>query len=161
VSMGVRALYAWRFVRGYCAARGQPNLIGWSALLPQRGAVVAFAAAAACTRLSAAAYVGVRPSVLAQKGHIIIGGIWLIICLLSWCVLLFHSWKDCSILMRAEVTPLSVTGLPGLLPSYGDDSGLELSPTRLAPYYSSNGRLGRIWGEFLVQFSIGDIQSSR
>jgi oligosaccharide translocation protein RFT1 len=132
VSMAVRALYAWRFVRGYCAARGQPNLIGWSTLLPQRGVIIAFAAAAVCTRRSEAAYAGVRLSVLAQKGHIAVGGVSLIICLLSWCVPFSLRRKGCSILTHVEATHLSVTGLPGLLPSYGDD---RTGPTRLTPYY--------------------------
>jgi oligosaccharide translocation protein RFT1 len=85
-SMAVRALYAWRFMRRYCAARGQPGLIGWSNLIPPRGVVVAFVAAAVCTRWSAAAYAGVRLSVLAQKGHIVVGGVCLVGCLLVWCV---------------------------------------------------------------------------
>jgi len=100
VSMAVRALYAWRFVRGYCAARGQPNLIGWSALLPQRGVLVAFAAAAVCTRLTAAAYAGVRLSVLAQKGHIAVGGVWLIICLLSCYAFERHRFAGTAAILR-------------------------------------------------------------
>lgn len=86
VSMAVRALYAWGFVRRYCAARGQPKLISWRALLPPTSVVAMFAAAAICTRWSEAAYTGVRLSVLAQKGHIAVGGICLVACLLSWCV---------------------------------------------------------------------------
>jgi oligosaccharide translocation protein RFT1 len=86
VSMAVRALYAWRFVRRYCAARGHFTLIGWNELLPPMGVVVAFVAAAVCTRLSAAAYVAVKLSVFAQKGHIFVGGICLVGCLLAWCV---------------------------------------------------------------------------
>ncbi|KAI0249062.1 Rft-1-domain-containing protein [Lactifluus subvellereus] len=82
-SMAVRALYAWRFVRRYCAARGQPTLIGWKGLLPPMGVVVAFVAAAVCTRWSAAAYAGVKLSVFAQKGHISVGGVCLVGCLLA------------------------------------------------------------------------------
>jgi len=100
VSMAVRALYAWRFVRGYCAARGQPNLIGWSALLPQRGVIIAFAAAAVCTRWSEAAYAGVRLSVLAQKGHIAVGGVSLIICLLSCYAFERHRFAGTAAILR-------------------------------------------------------------
>jgi oligosaccharide translocation protein RFT1 len=90
VSMAMRALYAWRFVQRYCAARAQPNLIRWSALLPPSGVMVAFAAAALCTRWSEAAYAGVKLSVITQTGHIAVGGICLVACLLSWCVPVFH-----------------------------------------------------------------------
>ncbi|KAF8491180.1 Rft-1-domain-containing protein [Russula emetica] len=83
-SMAVRALYAWRFVQRYCAARGQPTLISWSALVPPWGVVIAFIVAAICTRWSEAAYDGVKLSVVAQKGHIAVGGICLTVCLLSW-----------------------------------------------------------------------------
>ena len=89
-SMVVRALYAWRFVQRYCAARGQPDLISWSALLPPSGVVLTFAAAALHTRWSEAAYTGARLSVIAQKGHIAVGGMYLVICLLSWCVPLLY-----------------------------------------------------------------------
>jgi oligosaccharide translocation protein RFT1 len=90
VSMAVRALYAWRFVQRYCAARGQPALISWSALLPPWGVLSAFAAAAICTRWSEAAYDGVKLSVIQQKGHVTVGGVCLIVCLLSWCVPRLH-----------------------------------------------------------------------
>jgi len=90
VSMAIRALYAWRFVQRYCAARGQPKLIRWSALLPPSGVMVAFAAAALCTRWSEAAYAGVKLSVIAQMGHIAVGGICLLACLLS-CYALEHN----------------------------------------------------------------------
>jgi len=58
-------------------------MINWRALLPSFGVVVAFATAAVCTRWSEAAYVGVRLSVMAQKGHIAVGGVCLVVCLLS------------------------------------------------------------------------------
>ena len=90
VSMAVRALYAWRFVQRYCAARGQPSLISWGALLPPWGVLSAFAAAAICTRWSEAAYDGVKLSVFQQKGHVTVGGVCLIVCLLSWCVPRLH-----------------------------------------------------------------------
>ena len=86
MSMAVRALYCWRFVRRYCAARGQSTLIGWNELLPPMGIVVAFVAAAVCTRWSAAAYADVKLSVLAQRGHVAVGGVCLVGCLLAWCV---------------------------------------------------------------------------
>jgi len=85
-SMAVRALYAWGFVRRYCSMKGQPNLITWRALLPPTGVLVAFAAAAICARWSEGAYTGVKLSVMAQKGHIAVGGICLVVCLLSWYV---------------------------------------------------------------------------
>jgi oligosaccharide translocation protein RFT1 len=72
VSMAVRALYAWRFVQRYCSARGQPTLISWSALPPPWGVLFAFA------------YDGVKLSVMEQKGHIAVGGVCMIVCLLSW-----------------------------------------------------------------------------
>ncbi|KAH9979915.1 Rft protein-domain-containing protein [Lactifluus volemus] len=83
MSMAVRALYCWRFVRRYCAARGPSTLIGWNELLPPMGVVVAFVAAAVCTRWSAAAYADVKLSVLAQRGHVAVGGVCLVGCLLA------------------------------------------------------------------------------
>ncbi|KAI0269977.1 Rft-1-domain-containing protein [Gloeopeniophorella convolvens] len=71
--MVVRALYAWRFVRRFCASRGQPSLITWNAVLPPLNVVVAFVAAAACTRYSAKAHEGVQLSVIAQMGHVAVG----------------------------------------------------------------------------------------
>ena len=102
VSMAVRALYAWRFVQRYCSARGQPTLISWSALLPPWSVLFAFAAAAVCTRWSEAAYDGVKLSVMEQKGHIAVGGICVIGCLISWCVLCLHKRIVCSILMMVN-----------------------------------------------------------
>jgi oligosaccharide translocation protein RFT1 len=67
-------------------------MMNWRALLPSLGVVVAFAAAAVCTRWSEAAYAGVRLSVMAQKGHIAVGGVCLVVCLLSWCVSLLSKW---------------------------------------------------------------------
>jgi len=90
VSMALRALYAGWFVQRYCASRGHPNMINWRALIPSLGVVVAFAAAAVCTRWSEAGYAGVRLSVMAQKGHVAVGGVCLIGCLLSWCVPLLY-----------------------------------------------------------------------
>ena len=91
VSMAVRALYAWRFVQRYCVVRGQPTLISWNVLVPPWGVVLAFAAAAICTRWSEAAYDGVKLSVIAQKGHVTVGGISLTVCLLTWCVSHLHN----------------------------------------------------------------------
>ena len=42
VNMAVRALYAWRFVQRYCAARGQLALMSWSKLVPPWGVLIAF-----------------------------------------------------------------------------------------------------------------------
>jgi oligosaccharide translocation protein RFT1 len=102
MGMAVRALYAWRFVQRYCTARGQPALISWSALVPPWGVVIAFIFAAICTRWSGAAYDGVKLSVVAQKGHIAVSGICLIVCLLSWCVPRLQS-NACSILMMVKL----------------------------------------------------------
>ena len=90
VSMALRALYAGWFVQRYCASRGHPNMINWRALLPSLGVVVAFAAAGVCTRWSEVVYAGVRLSVMAQKGHIAVGCICLIVRLLSWYVSLLY-----------------------------------------------------------------------
>jgi len=100
VSMAIRALYAWRFVQRYCAARGQPKLIRWSALLPPSGVMVAFAAAALCTRWSEAAYAGVKLSVIAQMGHIAVGGICLLACLLSCYALEHHQFAGTAATLR-------------------------------------------------------------
>jgi len=99
VSMAAPALYAGWFTQRYCAGRGQPNLMSWRALLPSLGVVATFAAAAASTRWSEAAYTGVKLSVIAQKGHIAVGVVCLIACLLSWYVSLFYTCTGCSILM--------------------------------------------------------------
>jgi oligosaccharide translocation protein RFT1 len=84
VSMAVRALYAWKFVQRHCAAKGHPNLISWRSLLPPKGVIFTFAAAAIITRWSEMAYTGVKLSVFSQKGHIALGGFCLVLCLFSW-----------------------------------------------------------------------------
>ena len=92
-SMAVRALYAWRFARRFCMARAAPRsqqetarALGPAALRPPLGVLAAFAAAAACTRWSAAAHADIRLSLGAQRGHVTLGGICLGVCLVVWCV---------------------------------------------------------------------------
>ena len=93
VSMAVRALYAWRFARRFCAARAAPHrkreivrALGPAALCPPLGVLAAFAAAAACTHWSATAHARVQLSLRAQRGHVAVGGICLGVCLIAWCV---------------------------------------------------------------------------
>ena len=93
VSMTVRALYAWRFVRKFCTARAAPQrqretarALGPAALCPPLGVLVAFAAAAACTRWSATVHADVRISLGAQRAHVALGGVCLGICLVAWWV---------------------------------------------------------------------------
>ena len=93
VSMAVRALYAWRFARMFCTARAAPRrqremvrALGPAALCPPLGVLAAFAAAAACTRWSATAHVNVRMSLMAQRGHVALGGVCLGVCLVAWYV---------------------------------------------------------------------------
>ncbi|KAH9022329.1 Rft-1-domain-containing protein [Lactarius pseudohatsudake] len=92
-SMAVRALYAWRFARKFCKARTvhhrqreTERALGLAALRPPLGVLVAFAAAAVCTRWSAAAHADVRLSLLAQRWHVALGGACLGVCLVVWCV---------------------------------------------------------------------------
>jgi len=92
-SMAVRALYAWRFARRFCMVRAAPHrqqetarALGPVALRPPLGVLAAFAAAAACTRWSAAAHADVRLSLGAQRGHVALGGVCLGVCLVVWCV---------------------------------------------------------------------------
>ncbi|KAI0301226.1 Rft-1-domain-containing protein [Multifurca ochricompacta] len=100
VSMAVRALYAWGFVRRYCASRGRPALIGWNALLPPFKVVLVFAAAAVCTRWSAAANSNVRLSVTSQKGHIAMGGVCLVACLIACYAFERHRFGMVAVLRR-------------------------------------------------------------
>ena len=94
VSMAVRALYAWRFARRFCTARAAAphhkreivRALGPAALCPPLGVLVAFAAAAACTRWSATAHADVRMSLGPQRGHVALGGVCLGVCLVVWCV---------------------------------------------------------------------------
>ncbi|KAH9057515.1 Rft-1-domain-containing protein [Lactarius vividus] len=93
-SMAVRALYAWRFARRFCKARAVPHrqreterALGLAALRPPLGVLVAFAAAAVCTRWSAAAHADVRLSLWAQRWHVALGGACLGICLVVCYVL--------------------------------------------------------------------------
>ena len=58
--------------------------MSWRAILSSLGVVATFAAVAASTRWSEAAYTGVKLSVIAQKSHIAVGVVCLIACLLSW-----------------------------------------------------------------------------
>jgi len=97
VSMALRALYAWRFACRFCTARAAPHrqrgvarALGPAALCPPVGVLAVFAAAASCTRWSAAAHADVRLSLGAQSGHVSLGGVCLGICLVAWCVP-FHS----------------------------------------------------------------------
>jgi len=90
LSMVLQALYTRWFIQRYCASKGHPNMINWRVLLPSLGIVVAFAVVVVCTRWSEATYAGVRLSVMAQKGHVAMGGICLIACLLSWCMSLLY-----------------------------------------------------------------------
>ena len=103
VSMAVRALYAWRFVQRYCAARGQLALMSWCELVPPWGVLIAFIVAAICTRWSEVAYDGVKLSVIAQKGHIAVGGVCLIVCLFSWCVPRLHNRTPAVFLMIVKL----------------------------------------------------------
>ncbi|KAH9032835.1 Rft-1-domain-containing protein [Lactarius hengduanensis] len=87
-SMAVRALYAWRFARKFCEARAVPHrqreterALGLAALRPPLGVLVAFAAAAVCTRWSAAAHADVRLSLWAQRWHVAMGSACLGVCL--------------------------------------------------------------------------------
>ena len=59
--------------------------------MPPWGVLIAFVVAAICTRWCEAVYDGVKLSVVAQKGHIAVGGVCLIVCLLSWCVPRLHN----------------------------------------------------------------------
>ena len=94
VSMAVRALYAWRFARRFCTARAASphhkreivRALGPAVLCPPLGVLVAFAAAAACTRWSATAHADLRMSLGPQRGHVALGGVCLGVCLVVWCV---------------------------------------------------------------------------
>ncbi|KAH9054029.1 Rft protein-domain-containing protein [Lactarius deliciosus] len=90
-SMAVRALYAWRFARRFCKARALPHrqreterALGLAGLRPPLGVLVAFAAAAVCTRWSAAAHADVWLSLWAQRWHVGLGwaclGVCLVVC---------------------------------------------------------------------------------
>ena len=89
--------------------------------MPPWGVVIAFIVAAMCTRWSEAAYDGVKLSIVAQRGHIAVGGICLIICLLSWYVPRLHSQTP-AVFNDGEVMHLSVAGFPGLSRCCGDSS---------------------------------------
>ncbi|KAH8984416.1 hypothetical protein EDB92DRAFT_1886786 [Lactarius akahatsu] len=80
-SMAVRAVYSWRFAHRFCKVRAMPHrqreterALGLAALRPPLGVLVAFAAAAVCTRWSAAAH----------RWHIALGGaclgVYLVVC---------------------------------------------------------------------------------
>ncbi len=101
-SMAVRALYAWRFACRFCTARAAPHrqrktacALGPAALCPPLGVLAALAAAAACTRWSATAHADVRLSLVAQRGHVALGGVCLGICLIAWCILSHCSRAAC------------------------------------------------------------------
>ncbi|KAH8984422.1 Rft-1-domain-containing protein [Lactarius akahatsu] len=87
-SMAVRALYAWRFARRFCKARAVAHrqreterALRLAALRPPLGVLVTFAAAAVCTRWSAAAHADVRLSLWVQRWHVALGGACLLVCL--------------------------------------------------------------------------------
>ncbi|ETW81859.1 multidrug flippase [Heterobasidion irregulare TC 32-1] len=82
-NLGVRALYAWLFVGRYFRARGAGSVVGWRGAVPPKRVLVVFALAAGVTRWSERVYRDVPLSIIAQSGHVAVGGVCAVGCLLA------------------------------------------------------------------------------
>lgn len=82
-NLGVRALYAWLFVGRYFRARGAGSVVGWRGAVPPKRVLIAFALAAGVTRWSERVYRDVPLSIIAQRGHVAVGGVCAVGCLLA------------------------------------------------------------------------------
>ncbi|KAI0064107.1 Rft-1-domain-containing protein [Artomyces pyxidatus] len=83
VNLGLRAGYAWFFVRRYFGARGHGLLARWQDAVPPTPVLAVFALAAAVTRWSAQAQEGKPLTIYSQTGHVAIGGACVAMCLLA------------------------------------------------------------------------------
>ena len=81
-NLALRAGYAWAFVRRFFRARGAT--VEWGSAVPPLPVLASFAAAGAAVRVSAGAYVGAPVNLLAQKGHIAVGVVGVLGCLVTW-----------------------------------------------------------------------------
>ncbi|RPD55696.1 Rft-1-domain-containing protein [Lentinus tigrinus ALCF2SS1-6] len=83
-NLALRAGYAWAFVRRFFSARGVS--VEWRRAVPPLPVLTSFAAAGAAVRVSARAHVGAPVNVLAQTGHVAVGVVGVLGCLVT-CVL--------------------------------------------------------------------------
>ncbi|KAI0738050.1 Rft-1-domain-containing protein [Daedaleopsis nitida] len=79
----LRACYAWAFVRRFFRKRGEGATVDWRRAAPPLPVLASFAAAGAAVRASARAYADVPVNLLAQKGHITLGAVGVLGCLLT------------------------------------------------------------------------------
>ena len=83
-NLALRAGYAWAFVRRFFRARGAGAMVDWRRASPPLPVLVSFAAAGVAVRVSARAHAGVPVSLLAQKGHVALGAVCVLGCLVTW-----------------------------------------------------------------------------
>ncbi|KAI8974226.1 Rft-1-domain-containing protein [Trametes punicea] len=94
-NLALRAGYAWVFIRRFFREQGAGDFVYWRRALPPLPVLAVFGAAAAAVRGSAAANRDVPLNLVAQRGHLVVG----IICLLGCLV-------TCLALERKTVTQL-------------------------------------------------------
>ena len=82
VNLGFRALYAWIYTRRFYIRRGAGELVRWQQVLPPLPVFGVFTVAAVVTRWSARAHYDLP--IYSQLGHLSIGVICIMGCLIAW-----------------------------------------------------------------------------
>ncbi|KAI0628828.1 Rft-1-domain-containing protein [Trametes polyzona] len=85
-NLALRAAYAGAFVRRFFRERGAGDAVGWRRVVPPVPVLTVFVTAGALVRGSAAAYRDVPLSLVAQKGHLAVGVVSVLGCLVT-CVI--------------------------------------------------------------------------
>lgn len=84
LNLCLRALYAWSFVRGYFAEKGEKDLMSVWRCVPPAGVLFAFGLSAVVTRATGASYQNAPLTIVGQFGHIVIGVACVLACVLTW-----------------------------------------------------------------------------
>ncbi|TBU53963.1 Rft protein-domain-containing protein [Dichomitus squalens] len=83
-NLALRAAYAWAFARRFFVEREAGEALGLRRVVPPAPVLAAFAAAGLAVRVSARAYEDAPVSIFAQKGHIAVGVVGVLGCLVTW-----------------------------------------------------------------------------
>ncbi|TBU40050.1 Rft protein-domain-containing protein [Dichomitus squalens] len=82
-NLALRAAYAWAFARRFFVEREAGEALGLRRVVPPAPVLAAFAAAGLAVRVSARAYEDAPVSIFAQKGHIAVGVVGVLGCLVT------------------------------------------------------------------------------
>ena len=83
-NLWLRASYAWLFARQYFAGKGAAEMIRVRRAIPPHAVLGAFATSAVITRWTRAAFEHHPSTLRGQIGHVGIGGVCVVACLLAW-----------------------------------------------------------------------------